>query len=105
MTTMFAKADIGFCLGSNVRLRAFPTNSGLSAYDPFPDINLLTIGLQGLIIVESPHCFLMCVTSPALPVTVTSKSTLSPTAMPARTAGFAENPIFIAGQPTAGMAP
>lgn len=30
-----------------------------SASDPFPDINLLTIGLQGLIIVESHHCFLM----------------------------------------------
>src|SRR3546814_3350299 len=52
-----------------------------------------------------PHCLWIAVTSPALPVRVRSKSTLSPTLAASMIAGAALNAIVIAGHLASGIGP
>src|SRR3546814_21176018 len=52
-----------------------------------------------------PHCLWIAVTSPALPVSVRSKSTLSPTLAASVIAGAALNAIVIAGHLASGIGP
>src|SRR3546814_15362062 len=52
-----------------------------------------------------PHCLWIAVTSPALPVRVRSKSTLSPTLAASLIAGPALHAILIAGHLASGVGP